>query len=121
MRDTVFHERLQNQRRNFDIRNILLYFEYKADPLAESLLLFMLYFIPTPGASGAAEGGAVAVFGLFVPWSVAGVMAVTWRLLSEYTGIAIGTFIVVRMLGWGGADKVLSDENNKIEKGGCGE
>lgn len=88
--------------------------------LAESLLLFMLYFIPTPGASGAAEGGAIAVFGLFVPWSVAGVMAVTWRILSEYTGIAIGTFIVVRMLGWGGADKVLSDENNKIEKGGCG-
>lgn len=89
--------------------------------LAESLLLFMLYFIPTPGASGAAEGGAVAVFGLFVPWSIAGVMAVTWRLLSEYTGTAIGTFIVVRMLGWGGAEKVLSHENSKIEKGGCGE
>lgn len=81
--------------------------------LAESLLLFMLYFIPTPGASGAAEGGAVAVFGLFVPWSVAGVMAVTWRLLSEYTGIAIGTCIILRMLGWGGADKVLSEDNTK--------
>ena len=84
--------------------------------LAESLLLFMLYFVPTPGASGAAEGGAVAVFGLFVPWSVAGVMAVTWRLLSEYTGIALGTFIVVRMLGWCGANKVMIAEQEAIKK-----
>ena len=84
--------------------------------LAESLLLFMLYFVPTPGASGAAEGGAVAVFGLFVPWSVAGVMAVTWRLLSEYTGVALGTLIVVRMLGWGGANKVMIAEHEAIEK-----
>lgn len=50
---------------------------------SQSRLLFMLYFVPTPGASGAAEGGAAAVFGLFVPWSVAGIMAVTWRLLSN--------------------------------------
>ena len=84
--------------------------------LAESLLLFMLYFVPTPGASGAAEGGAVAVFGLFVPWSVAGVMAVTWRLLSEYTGSALGTFIVVRMLGWCGANKVMIAEQEAIKK-----
>ncbi len=84
--------------------------------LAESLLLFMLYFVPTPGASGAAEGGAVAVFGLFVPWSVAGVMAVTWRLLSEYTGVALGTLIVVRMLGWGGANRVMIAEHEAIEK-----
>lgn len=76
----------------------------------------MLYFVPTPGASGAAEGGAVAVFGLFVPWSVAGVMAVTWRLLSEYTGIALGTFIVVRMLGWCGANKVMIAEQEAIKK-----
>ncbi|MDO5115896.1 MAG: lysylphosphatidylglycerol synthase transmembrane domain-containing protein [Synergistaceae bacterium] len=84
--------------------------------LAESLLIFLLYFVPTPGASGAAEGGAVAVFGLFVPWSVAGIMAVTWRLLTEYTGIAIGTFIVIRMLGWGGANRVMTEEEKTIER-----
>lgn len=80
--------------------------------LAESLLIFMLYFVPTPGASGAAEGGAAAVFGLFVPWSAVGVMAVAWRLITEYSGVLIGTVIVIRMLGWGGADKVLR-ENDK--------
>lgn len=90
--------------------------DYTQCLLAESLLLFMLYFVPTPGASGAAEGGAVAVFGLFVPWSVAGVMAVTWRLISEYTGVALGTFIVIRMLGWCGADIVMKNEENAVEK-----
>lgn len=76
--------------------------------LAESLLLFMLYFAPTPGASGAAEGGAAAVFSLFVPWNVAGVLAVVWRVLTEYTGTALGTFIVIRTLGWGGANELVN-------------
>lgn len=83
--------------------------------LAESLLLFMLYFVPTPGASGAAEGGAAAVFRLFVPWNIAGVMAVTWRLISEYTGIALGAYIIIKMLGWGGANRVMKQEDNAIE------
>lgn len=83
--------------------------------LAEALLIFMLYFVPTPGASGAAEGGAAAVFGLFVPWNLAGVMAVAWRLLSEYTGVTLGTFIAIRLLGWGGVDEVMKEEAKKLE------
>lgn len=79
--------------------------------LVEALLLFLLYFVPTPGGSGAAEGGAAAVFALFVPWNLAGVLAIAWRLLSEYTGVALGTIIAVRMLGWGGADKVMNEED----------
>ncbi len=85
--------------------------------LAESLLLFLLYFVPTPGGSGAAEGGAAAVFALFVPWNLAGVMAVAWRLLSEYTGVALGTVIAIRLLGWCGVDEVMREEsvNNEDE------
>jgi len=84
--------------------------------LAESLFIFLLYFVPTPGASGAAEGGAAAVFGLFVPWNMAGVMAVTWRLISEYTGIAVGTFMAVKLLGWGGADEVMKEDNARFNE-----
>lgn len=83
--------------------------------LAESLLLFLLYFVPTPGSSGAAEGGAAAVFALFVPWSLAGVMAVSWRVLSEYTGVALGTLIVIKQLGWGGADELIQEEKAKLK------
>lgn len=83
--------------------------------LAESLFIFLLYFVPTPGASGAAEGGAAAVLGLFVPWNMAGVVAVAWRLLSEYTGVALGTVIALKMLGWGGVDKVMKEESQEFE------
>ena len=92
--------------------------EYMQCMLAESLLLFLLYFVPTLGGSGAAEGGAAAVFGLFVPWNLAGVMAVAWRLISEYTGIALGTAVAIRSLGWGGADKVMKEEAERLEDAG---
>ncbi len=92
--------------------------EYMQCMLAESLLLFLLYFVPTLGGSGAAEGGAAAVFGLFVPWNLAGVMAVVWRLISEYTGIALGTAVAIRSLGWGGAEKVMKEEAERLENAG---
>jgi Uncharacterised protein family (UPF0104). len=59
---------------------------YIQSVLLQALLIFLLYFVPTPGGSGVAEGGAAAVFSLFVPWELAGVLAVGWRLLLEYTG-----------------------------------
>jgi uncharacterized protein (TIRG00374 family) len=68
--------------------------------LVQALFLFLLYFIPTPGGSGAAEGGAAMIFSLFVPWNVAGVLGVGWRFLTEYTGIALGACVVVKELGW---------------------
>lgn len=81
--------------------------------LAEALLLFLLYFVPTPGASGAAEGGAAAVIALFVPWNLAGVLAIVWRVMTEYTGTLMGTYTVVKMLGWSGADRVMSDPDGE--------
>ena len=92
--------------------------QYMQCMLAESLLLFLLYFVPTLGGSGAAEGGAAAVFGLFVPWNLAGVMAIAWRLISEYTGIALGTVIAIKLLGWRGADKVMKEESERLEDAG---
>lgn len=85
--------------------------------LMQALFLFMLYFIPTPGGSGAAEGGAAFVFGLFVPWNVAGVLGVAWRILTEYTGIALGVVVVMKLIGWNLADQIIvkRKENNGIE------
>lgn len=78
--------------------------------MVEALLLFLLYFVPTPGGSGAAESGAAVVLSLFLPWNLAGVLAIAWRVITEYTGVALGTVVAVRTLGWGGADKVLREE-----------
>ncbi|MDR0648051.1 MAG: flippase-like domain-containing protein [Synergistaceae bacterium] len=67
--------------------------------LLQALFLFLLYFIPTPGGSGAAEGGAAMIFSVFVPWSVAGVLGLGWRFLTEYTGIILGLLIAVKEFG----------------------
>lgn len=69
--------------------------------LIQALFIFLLYFIPTPGASGAAEGGAAFVFSLFVPWNVAGMLGVSWRFLTEYTGMLLGTMVALKTIGWG--------------------
>jgi uncharacterized protein (TIRG00374 family) len=81
--------------------------------LAQAVFLFLLYFVPTPGGSGAAEGGAALVFGMFVPWNAAGMLGIGWRALTEYTGIILGAVVAVRRIGWKLADELLA--------GGAGE
>jgi uncharacterized protein (TIRG00374 family) len=81
--------------------------------LLQALFLFLLYFIPTPGGSGAAEGGAALVFSMFVPWNVAGMLGVGWRFLTEYTGIFLGTIVAVRRIGWKLANQIIASEKAK--------
>jgi len=75
--------------------------------LVQATFLFLLYFIPTPGGSGAAEGGAALVFSMFVPWSVAGMLGVGWRILTEYTGILLGAVVAIRRIGWKLANQLI--------------
>ncbi|MBO8153345.1 flippase-like domain-containing protein [Thermovirga sp.] len=82
---------------------------YMGSFFAQALLMFILYFVPTPGASGVAEGGGTAIFAFLVPWNMAGVLAVTWRFFTEYLSIAMGALTAVVLLGWRGAEQVLGD------------
>ena len=92
--------------------------EYSKAVLLQALFLFLLYFVPTPGGSGAAEGGAAAVFRLLVPWNLAGLMAVSWRFLTEYTGIFLGTWVALRYLGWNLAEQLLQEKGKDEEDNG---
>jgi uncharacterized protein (TIRG00374 family) len=76
--------------------------------LVQAVFLFLLYFIPTPGGSGAAEGGAALVFSMFVPWNVAGMLGIGWRAFTEYTGIILGSVVAVRRIGWKLANELLT-------------
>jgi hypothetical protein len=76
----------------------------------------MLYFVPTPGASGVAEGGGAAIFSYLVPWNVAGILAIAWRFFTEYISVAMGAFVAVRMIGWEGADTLLKAEDECDER-----
>lgn len=76
-------------------------FNYIQAVATQAVFMFILYFVPTPGASGVAEGGGALLFGTLMPWHMAGVMAVIWRFFTEYLSIFMGLVVVVRMLGWG--------------------
>ena len=53
-------------------------------------LNLFLYFSPTPGGSGIAEGGFVLLFNSIAPGGTVGVVAVGWRLFAEYVPFLIG-------------------------------
>lgn len=69
------------------------------------LLNILLYVAPTPGGSGIAEGGFILLFGSMVPPGTVGVLALAWRLFSEYLPFSIGLWFILNLLG---RDFVLS-------------
>jgi len=56
----------------------------------------VMYFAPTPGASGVAEVTAAVLMGGVVPAADMQAYLVLWRAFSLYTGMAIGGLILVR-------------------------
>lgn len=81
--------------------------------LMQALFIFVLYFVPTPGGSGAAEGGAVLVANVFVPWNAAGMIGIGWRVMTEYTGIVLGTIVALRYIGWALANQIAGKSDSE--------
>ena len=63
------------------------------------LLNLVLYFSPTPGGSGIAEAGFVALFNHLVPSGTVGILAVLWRFTAEYLPFILGAVITLRAFG----------------------
>lgn len=63
------------------------------------LLNLILYFAPTPGGTGIAEGLFVYLFGPFVPVGTVGLVAVAWRIVAEYVPFFIGMYSVLTLYG----------------------
>ena len=62
-------------------------------------LNMLLYFTPTPGGSGVAEGGFVLLFNQTVPAGTVGILAVSWRLIAEYIPFLIGFYYSMTVFG----------------------
>ncbi|MBQ9365174.1 MAG: flippase-like domain-containing protein [Schwartzia sp.] len=62
-------------------------------------LNMLLYFMPTPGGSGIAEGGFVWLFSDIVPAGTVGIVAVSWRLIAEYLPFLIGFYYTLKVFG----------------------
>ncbi len=62
-------------------------------------LNLLLYFAPTPGGAGVAEGLFLSSFSPFLPIGTVGIAAVAWRILAEYIPACIGGYFTVRIFG----------------------
>ena len=81
--------------------------QYLQSLFAQALFLFVLYFVPTPGGSGFAEGGGAILFRLLLPLNLAGVTAIIWRFFTEYLAIGMGAIVAARILGWGLTEQLM--------------
>ncbi|MBR1671353.1 MAG: flippase-like domain-containing protein [Fretibacterium sp.] len=76
-------------------------FNYAQTVATQAVFMFILYFVPTPGASGVAEGGGALLYSTLMPSHMAGVMSIICRFFTDYLSIFMGIVVVIRMLGWG--------------------
>ncbi|MCI5837254.1 MAG: flippase-like domain-containing protein [Veillonellaceae bacterium] len=63
------------------------------------VLNFMLYFAPTPGGTGIAEGFFVILFKGYVPKGTVGILAVLWRMIAEYLPFFLGMYFILTLFG----------------------
>ena len=61
--------------------------------LLQTLIAFLLYFAPTPGASGIAELMSAAVMSVYVPKAITPLYTLLWRLILSWYTVGAG-FIV---------------------------
>ncbi|MFQ6046004.1 MAG: YbhN family protein [Gemmatimonadales bacterium] len=66
--------------------------------LLQTLIVFLLYFAPTPGSSGLAEVLSAAVMSIYVPRELTPSYVLLWRILVGYLTVGGGSFVFWRWL-----------------------
>src|SRR5207244_13620395 len=61
--------------------------------LLQTLITFLLYFAPTPGASGIAEIISVAVMSIYVPRALTPSYILLWRIVVSYLTVVVGSVV----------------------------
>ena len=64
------------------------------------LLNFLMHFAPTPGGAGIAEGLFIVLFTDPTPQSIAGIIALVWRILAEYLPFTLGLIAMIQEFGY---------------------
>ena len=87
--------------------------------LLQTLVMFLLYFAPTPGASGIGEVLSAAVMSSYVPRELTPIYILLWRLTLTYWTLAFG-FLVFS--GWvrHGLKSIDQDTLGEPERAGAG-
>ncbi len=80
--------------------------------LVQTFISFLLYFAPTPGASGLAEVLSVAVMSIYVPRALLPSYTLLWRFINSYATVIVGSLLFWRWLRSGlvGREEVVGAE-----------
>ncbi len=72
--------------------------------LVQTLVMFLLYFAPTPGASGVAEVTSALVMSVYVPGPLVPLYTLIWRAILSYFTLAFGGVVFYSWLRQGSKD-----------------
>ena len=61
--------------------------------LLQTFITFLLYFAPTPGASGLAELLSAAVMSIYVPRALTPAYIFVWRFINSYATVIVGSLL----------------------------
>ena len=59
---------------------------------------FIIYFSPTPGASGIAEVSSASLMSALMPKAYLPIFAILWRIFSNHLGVALGGWVTLKDL-----------------------
>lgn len=87
--------------------------------LVQTFISFLLYFAPTPGASGLAEFLSVAVMSIYVPRELLPGYTLVWRFINSYATVVVGSLLFWRWLRSGlvGREEAVGAETDASEPG----
>ena len=72
--------------------------------LVQTLIMFLLYFAPTPGASGVAEVTSALVMSVYLPKELVPLYTLIWRAILSYFTLAFGGLVFYSWLRKGATD-----------------
>jgi len=61
-------------------------------------LILFTFFFPTPGGTGAVEGGFAVLFTTIAPRHILGVYTLIWRFFTSYITAIVGGFLTLKVL-----------------------
>src|SRR5206468_12604870 len=61
--------------------------------LLQAFITFLLYFVPTPAASGLAELLSAAVMSIYVPREITAGYIIIWRFINSYVTVITGSLL----------------------------
>lgn len=73
--------------------------DYVSVILVQIPIFFLMFYVPTPGGSGAIELLISLGFAPFVPRYILGVFIILWRTLTHYLSLILGAIILIYILG----------------------